>query len=47
MLAQLKPGGHFLTTEGEGVWLRQYQSDFMPLFGSHIFRRIIVLEKSA
>jgi|JI10StandDraft_1071094.scaffolds.fasta_scaffold429151_2 chemotaxis protein methyltransferase CheR len=47
ILAQLKPGGHFLTTEGEGVWLRQYQSEFMPLFGSHIFRRNILLEKSA
>ena len=31
----------------EGVWLRQYQSEFAPLFGSHIFRRNIVLEKSA
>jgi len=47
MLAQLKAGGYFLTTEGESIWLRQYQAEFTPIFGSCVFRRTFALEKTA
>jgi len=47
MLAQLKPGGHFLTTEGEGLWLRPYQAEFTPIYGSFVFRRDTALAKTA
>jgi chemotaxis protein methyltransferase CheR len=47
MLAQIKPGGYFLTTEGEGVWMRRFQAEFAPVVGAYVYRRNIALEKTA
>ena len=47
MLAQLKPGGYFMTTEGEGLWLRSYQADFTATHGAFIFQRKIAERMTA